>query len=116
MLTEFADSVAVIAGAHGAIGAEVGAPKSLISDVNEEDERLFRNVVALAKPHPVVRPDAVKSIAASPNVFGISVRPAWLSSTLAVLTADSATTVLSGCQEPFQVRSPIVGVPLPPKS
>jgi hypothetical protein len=73
--TGFADSVAVMVGAHGAIGVEVGATKSLISELNVADERLFRNVVALLKPHPVARPDAVRSIAASPNVFAASV---WL--------------------------------------
>src|SRR5215207_3414546 len=114
MLTELPDSNVVMAVPHGAIGVAIGATKSLISDWNWADERLFRNVVALLKPHPVTRPDAVRSIAVSPNVFAASVAFAWLSSTLPELTAASATTVSSATQiEPFQVRSPIVGVPPP---
>src|SRR6266705_4477949 len=69
----------------------IGATKSLTSAGNDEDERLFRNVLPNASQVPAGNtPAAVRLIAASPNNPAVRLPPAIGSLTVPVLTAPSA--------------------------
>src|SRR4051812_39093790 len=112
----------------------IGATKSLISAVNEDDERLLRKAVPNAWQTPGWNtPAAVRLMAASPNSPVVRLPPAIGSATVAVFTAASATVAPSVTLLPQQgsalaekhwlvapegthLSRPIVGVPLPPKS
>src|SRR5512140_3427120 len=76
----------------------MGAMKSLSSAVNDEDERLFRNVLPKAVHTPSLKtPALVRLIAASPNRPLVRSMLAIGSFTLVVLTAPSALPPSSTC-------------------
>src|SRR4051794_6612915 len=111
-----------------------GAMKSLISAVNDDDERLLTNAVPNAlETAGWNTPAAVRLTAASPKSPVPRLPPAIGSATVPVFTAASATLGPSVTLLPQQgsalaekhwlvapdvthLSSPIVGVPLPAKS
>src|SRR5512135_1706296 len=79
----------------------IGAMKSLISAVKDEDERLLTNALPNASHTPGLKtPAAVRLIAASPKSPTPRVPPAMGSAIVVVLTAPSESVPLSVTCEP----------------